>query len=400
MKVLHFNYSQSGGSGKVANNLVYNQRKYLNYDADLVSIIQTQLRNNVFQDFKTFTLSVIDNYIIKKTKNKQFMSVYRNRDQNIALDRFKKFDGIVHLHWINGMLSHNSILTSTRGPQKIVWTLHDMEFFTGGCHSALNCEGFKKNCGNCPIVKSGFRGVILKNYSQKFSNNWDKITFVVPSLWMINKFKSNPNLNFSNISVIPNPIDETFFDLFEKKKNRKKYHIPEDVFVVGFVSAWIENPLKGFLDLLRILSELSKGSSKEIVLITVGKGLSKSDLYKEVRIFNFGEINDFYKLGEIYSTFDINVSLSSAESFGLTVAEAMAVGVPSLVLKTTASMELIQEGKTGIIGDSLNDAINKLKNIIDGVIVVGDKNYLRDFARESWHPKKIVNAYHKIYENL
>ncbi len=400
LKVLHFNYSRSGGSGMVASSLVQNQKKYLNYEVNLFSIIKTQLRDNIFQDFWTFILSFIDNFFVKNSKSIQFLSLYRNRDQKRALEILFNFEGIVHLHWINGMLTHKNISNISEGRRKVVWTLHDMEFFTGGCHYALNCDGFKKDCANCPIVNSVFHGAIEKNYSNKFLNKWNTISFVVPSLWMKSQFQSNPNLSSAVITVIPNPIDECYFDLFEKSTNRNKFNIPEDAFVVGFVSAWVENPLKGYSDLLNILLELSKKSSKEIILFVVGKSLSMPALSNNLRIINYGEVKDFNKMGEIYSTFDINISLSRAESFGLTVAEAMAVGVPSLVLNTSASTELIQDGKTGLICESLSEVKHKLIKYINGDIVLNDNTYMQDFARKSWHPKIVVNEYHRLYKSL
>lgn len=36
----------------------------------------------------------------------------------------------------------------------IIWSLHDMWAFTGGCHYDEECKGYEKECGNCKVLGS------------------------------------------------------------------------------------------------------------------------------------------------------------------------------------------------------------------------------------------------------
>ena len=36
----------------------------------------------------------------------------------------------------------------------IVWSLHDMWAFTGGCHYTNECLNYLKGYGNCPVLSS------------------------------------------------------------------------------------------------------------------------------------------------------------------------------------------------------------------------------------------------------
>jgi len=58
---------------------------------------------------------------------------------------------IVHLHWINGLVSLQSL---KKIDKPIVWTLRDMWPMTGGCHTALNCDRYIVGCGGCPQLMS------------------------------------------------------------------------------------------------------------------------------------------------------------------------------------------------------------------------------------------------------
>ena len=59
---------------------------------------------------------------------------------------------IVHLHWINAGMIKIEDLAKIRAP--IVWSLHDMWAFTGGCHYDEECQGYEKECGNCKVLGS------------------------------------------------------------------------------------------------------------------------------------------------------------------------------------------------------------------------------------------------------
>src|ERR1700679_3218479 len=61
---------------------------------------------------------------------------------------------ILHLHWTNfGFLSLDNLEQLFKSGKPVVWTLHDMWAFTGGCHYAGDCDHFTRECGNCWMLK-------------------------------------------------------------------------------------------------------------------------------------------------------------------------------------------------------------------------------------------------------
>ena len=54
---------------------------------------------------------------------------------------------IVHLHWVAGGMMPIEDIAKIKAP--IVWSLHDMWAFTGGCHYDEGCHAYTKDCGNC-----------------------------------------------------------------------------------------------------------------------------------------------------------------------------------------------------------------------------------------------------------
>jgi glycosyltransferase involved in cell wall biosynthesis len=105
---------------------------------------------------------------------------------------------------------------------------------------------------------------------------------------------------------------------------------------------------------------------------------------------------DQRKLIDFYSEMDVLVSNSFSESFGLTIAEAAAAGVPSLVLEGSGSSELVINNETGFLFKNQTELVRKLLYIINSVSLrqkIGQNAKL--FAVNNWHIEKVVKKYDK-----
>lgn len=397
MNVIHVNYSRSGGAGKVAESLCEEQRYGDGIKSNFIFKISNQLKSSITADLTTLLFATIDNILVKRSSVPILISLFRSRGNKKLYKKIKNSKAIIHLHWINGILSYENIQNLVKRNCKIIWTLHDMEFLTGGCHHSLECNQYETKCLACPIVRRGAKNLIKRNYERKSQfQEWHKIKFVVPSNWMKEKFERNQNLIGISANVIPNPINERFFSHETSQEMRKLLEISDNTFTVGFISTWIENPMKGFEDLIDVLSEVAISSEKEILLLTVGKSTRNTDR-DEIRTINFGEVSDISELCEIYSLFDLNVSMSRAETFGLTIAECMALGVPSLVIRGTASEELIINYQNGLICDSKESAVTEIKKMLNNEISLSKKENLRRHAYKKWNVKNVNRQYMELY---
>ena len=79
---------------------------------------------------------------------------------------------IVHLHWITGGMIRIEDISRIKAP--LVWSLHDMWPFTGGCHIPMDCKSFQTGCGRCPILQSNSK----HDLSFKVFNRKNIIIFV------------------------------------------------------------------------------------------------------------------------------------------------------------------------------------------------------------------------------
>ena len=109
----------------------------------------------VYRGRLNFALEKVSFLPYEASKNIRFFYSNPNFGQDISQLPVIQEADVIHLHWINkGFLSFESLEKLFALGKPIVWTLHDMWSFTGGCHYAEHCQYFEQSCGNCFYLKS------------------------------------------------------------------------------------------------------------------------------------------------------------------------------------------------------------------------------------------------------
>ena len=83
------------------------------------------------------------------------------------------------------------------------------------------------------------------------------------------------------------------------------------------------------------------------------------------------------------------------EAFGLSVVEAMACGTPVISFNKGSMSEVIVNGKTGFLVNSIEEAIKALKKI-DNI----DRAECRRWVEKKFTVERMVNDYIKVYESI
>ncbi len=97
-------------------------------------------------------------------------------------------------------------------------------------------------------------------------------------------------------------------------------------------------------------------------------------------------------LGEAYALLH---PVSFEEPFGLSVAEAMMCGTPVIAFKRGSMPELILNGKTGFLVETVEEAADEVANIKSI-----DRKYCRDYAVSKFSRQRMVDGYIKVYEKI
>ncbi len=114
---------------------------------------------------------------------------------------------IINLHWIREAFVQ--IETVAKFKQPVVWTLHDMWAFTGGCHYSWDCDRYTASCGTCPQLGSSKNWDLSRWVWQHKAKAWRNLnlTIVTPSSWLAKCASSSSLFKDFRIEIIPNGLD-------------------------------------------------------------------------------------------------------------------------------------------------------------------------------------------------
>ena len=87
--------------------------------------------------------------------------------------------------------------------------------------------------------------------------------------------------------------------------------------------------------------------------------------------------------------------ISFEEPFGLSVVEAMFCGTPVIAFNRGSMPELILDGKTGFLVNTIEEALEALNNINQI-----DRKYCREWAASKFSRQKMIEGYLEVYEKI
>lgn len=263
---------------------------------------------------------------------------------------------ILVLHWINSFLSVKSLEKLFLLNKPIIFMMHDMWLFTGGCHVAGECRKYEEGCGKCPLIPSGNeKDISALNFREKKAllkkNN---VVVTGPSPWIVECAGRSPVLTGKNIVCMPNMIDTHRFRPLENRKElRRRYGMPEDKKIVlfGAADSGTGNRNKGFSYLARALEKLE---AERYHLVIFGNSDGKLELPDEYARTLLGYIQEEAQMAEIYNLADVYVTPSLQETFGFTVCESMACGTPVAAFAVGGILNQIMHKSNGYLAEKKN----------------------------------------------
>ena len=255
---------------------------------------------------------------------------------------------IVHLHWICGGMMTIEDIARIKAP--IVWSLHDMWAFTGGCHYDEECQGYEKECGNCKVLGSDKENdlskKIFKRKQKAFTQKKD-ITIVGISNWLNECSKNSTLLKDKNHINLPNPLDTNIFKPFDKEKARELWGLPKDKKLVLFgAMGATSDPRKGFYELMESLEKI-EDSNVELVIFGSERCEDTKDL--GFNVYYLGQLYDDVSLVTLYNSVDVMIVPSLQENFSNAILESLACGVPVVGFDIGGNADMIDHERNGYL---------------------------------------------------
>ncbi|MEH1948778.1 MAG: glycosyltransferase family 4 protein [Nostoc sp.] len=258
---------------------------------------------------------------------------------------------IINLHWISGGFMQIETFAKLKRP--LVWTLHDMWGFTGGCHVTGECDRYKISCGACPQLSSGNEWDLSRWVWQRKVKAWKNLnlTLVSPSSWLAECARSSSLFHNLRIEVIPHGLDTQKYRPINQHFAREALNLPQDkkLILFGAIEATSDRN-KGFHLLQPALQELSKSGWKddlEVVIFGASQPENPPDL--GFKTHYLGHLHDAISLATVYSAADVMLVPSLQESFGQTASESFACGTPVVAFNATGLKDIVDHQQNGYL---------------------------------------------------
>lgn len=305
--------------------------------------------------------------MIRPTLDSLFVQLYPKRDNvlfspavlpnNNLVTMVKRLDSdVINLHWIaKGMLNPKTLKHFNK---PLVWTLHDMWPFTGGCHYDSGCGRYQEACGKCPILKTS-KNIEMSHWIWKRKEKaWKELDIVIvtPSHWLADCAKNSSLFHDFRIEVIPNGLDLNRFKPFDKHTAREILLLPQDkkLILFGAVNS-TSDKRKGFQHLQSAMKNIyMNGWGNNFEVVVFGSSEPINSLELGLKIHYLGHLPGDIALSLLYAAADVMVVPSTQENLANTVMESLSCGTPCVAFDIGGMPDMIEHKHTGYLASPFN----------------------------------------------
>lgn len=350
MKVVHISTTDYGGAYKAAAR-ISESMNICGIDSEVLirtkkyrETVGIEIFTNLFQKI----YSKAKNLLNLLMSRREVISDYIGTD--ITGHPLVKEADVVILHWVNSFVSYGIVEKLQKLDKPVLWVMHDMWLFTGGCHVDQYCGGYEHQCGNCPLIRSKRQNdVSRKNFLRKIKMfNQSEIVLVGPSSWILSEAsKSKITCNLRMLRI-PNPINtEIYRPISNSKELKSKYGISEGkkIILYGAVNATGDRN-KGYFYLLEALKRIDRN---KYTVVIFGNKDRDSFVEEIVDTVFMGYIQDEQTLIELYNLADVFVAPSQQENYPNSVLEASACGTPVVAFRIGGIPDIVSHKESGYL---------------------------------------------------
>lgn len=288
--------------------------------------------------------------------------------------------GLVHFHicQLFYLIPMIRVLSLIKIP--IVWTLHgDMNYPASSLLTILSLTRKIKDKNSYFCITK-----VSQNISENLTSEFVSIG-IVPI-------------------VIPNGVKLTDYSFSEKSRDclRNSLNVSQKMLLLGAVGR-LEFE-KGHDVLIKAFNRIP--DYKNFKLVIVGEGSMFDELSRLILSLELSDrillIGNKENIPDWLSAFDIFVQPSRGEGFGLSILEAMSVGLPIIASDVGGIPALLDNGKAGLLVPP-----ESIAELADAIYTLSlDKDLRQKYSSEAlkraqnFSTSKMINAYKQIYQHL
>jgi len=396
LKVVHLNtYDGNGGAGRACMRL---NRALLSQNIDSKVIVHYKFgKNPQIGDFNTnllqkaYTAATI---LLERAWAKRYLKAVKTPfsfawfGRSVIHHPDVKNADIIHLHWVNhGFLNPRHIAEIGKLNKPVVWTFHDSNAFTGGCHVRYTCDHFERECGDCPLLKDASPDDYSHRIWKQKNDAYRQLDFkiIAPSNWMQSSVLRSSLMRGRTIGQIPNTLETDIFKPQDKTEAKKKAGLPADkfIFLSGFMPSRkdLHKGTSYLLESLELLKTRLGANADKIELVVFGNRDTTNVPDFPFKASFLGTINDDERLALCYAAADAFLIPSLEDNLPYTVMESLSCGTPVVAFTTGGIPDMVKHEQNGYLA-----TYRSAESFTDGmewVINHSDRAKLNQQARQS-----------------
>jgi glycosyltransferase involved in cell wall biosynthesis len=418
LKVVHLNtYDGNGGAGRGCMRL---NRALLSQNIDSKIIVHYKFGKNPL--IRTFNSNLIQRsytaatIILERILAKRYLKPLQRTPFSFAWfgrsvihhPDVKNAD-IIHLHWINhGFLDPKHIAEITKLNKPVVWTFHDSNAFTGGCHVRYTCDHYKRQCGNCPLLINASDNDISHQIWKQKHKAYEVLDFAIaaPSSWMQASVKMSSLMQGKAVHKIPNTLETDIFKPANKKQAKEKAGLPINkfIFLSGFMPSRkdLHKGTQYLLESMELLKQRLGAAADHVELVVFGNRGTEGVPDFPFKTSFLGTINNDEQLAQYYAAADAFLIPSLEDNLPYTVMESLACGTPVIAFTTGGIPDMVQHEYNGYLAtyrsaESFADGMEWIIKHPDSAQV---QQQARQTVMDTFSEEVIAKKHIALYESL
>lgn len=394
MKVTHIVTLDNLGGAAIATSRLNSAMCSCGVDSSVVTLFSTPIS---YAKIKYPILSRLNMRKVGATHREKGLFSYANFGYDVTKMNVVSEADVIYIHWINGVLSLSNIEHICSMGKPVILFLHDMWHLTGGCHHSFGCDGYTKECKDCPVFISSSR--LAEHQLSKKHKIFDKyknVTVVTPSNWLSSCARESSLFADHRVETIKNCINTDIFKQVNRTVAREFMNLPTDKKIICFgAHKATTNPYKGW----RYLQEALKGFNvDDFAVLLFGEEYNKdiADVLPFDTYFS-GYLKDEYSMALLYNAIDLFVMPSLAEAFGMVAVEALSCGAPVTAFDTGGIPDIIESGKRGYLA-KFKDSTDLAKGIRE--MLNSPTPYCREWVEDNCSYKSVAKQHIELCNSL
>ena len=224
-------------------------------------------------------------------------------------------------------------------------------------HVATNHTLYTEYAHYLPLPTVGATRRILVRWMRRFYNTCDRV--LAPSALTQDVLQRVCGVE-TPISVVPTAIPAPPYILARPAETRQEFGLPPDARILLYVGRLA--PEKNLPLLLRAFARIA-AKTTDTYLVLAGSGKSRRTLENLARTLGVHRRTRFAgflsrtKLDPLYQASELFLFPSKTETQGLAVGEALAAGLPCVVVEAGGAPEAIRDGVDGFLVEDRADAM-------------------------------------------